>query len=238
MFEYGQAYVALSRATCLSGLILKTFDAKAIRTRPDVKEFYRCLGYTCETEHEDTATISTSLYALGSIYSCYLESLGDDNVVYAKAPPQTSAWILSKQERVDNKKKENIQSHHDTSDSEQFNPSHKCLEKKVDNSKLLTQFKYVNDDNLDPFMEKCGMLNKSIKSGQTQEQHSNDEVNSLNSRTRFTEVSEEQRLYVVFAFTNNACACVILLTFNFCRKIQANKLAAQKRINANRSEKS
>lgn len=41
MFEFGQAYVALSRATSLQGLTLHSFQAQSIRAHPLVKDFYR-----------------------------------------------------------------------------------------------------------------------------------------------------------------------------------------------------
>ncbi len=44
VFEYGQAYVALSRATELSLLTLRGFSEKAFRAHPKVKEFYRLLN--------------------------------------------------------------------------------------------------------------------------------------------------------------------------------------------------
>ncbi len=40
MFEFGQAYVALSRATSLSGLTLKQFQGNSIKAHPLVKQFY------------------------------------------------------------------------------------------------------------------------------------------------------------------------------------------------------
>lgn len=40
IFEYGQAYVALSRATSLEGLHLQSYDRKAVRAHELVKEFY------------------------------------------------------------------------------------------------------------------------------------------------------------------------------------------------------
>ena len=43
VFEYGQAYVALSRATKLDTLTLRGFDAKAFKAHPKVKQFYRLL---------------------------------------------------------------------------------------------------------------------------------------------------------------------------------------------------
>ena len=43
IFECGQAYVALSRATSLEGLILKHFKAQCIRAHPQVKQFYQAI---------------------------------------------------------------------------------------------------------------------------------------------------------------------------------------------------
>ena len=43
VFEYGQAYVALSRATKLDTLTLRGFDERAFKAHPKVKQFYRLL---------------------------------------------------------------------------------------------------------------------------------------------------------------------------------------------------
>ena len=43
IFEYGQAYTALSRVRSLSGLSLINLDARKIKTHPKVKEFYKAL---------------------------------------------------------------------------------------------------------------------------------------------------------------------------------------------------
>ena len=45
-FEYGQAYVAISRATCLDKLILKGFKENQFIAHPKVSEFYRLLEST------------------------------------------------------------------------------------------------------------------------------------------------------------------------------------------------
>lgn len=49
MFEFGQAYVSLSRATDLEGLKLCNFDPRGIKAHPKVVAFYKDeLGYTEE----------------------------------------------------------------------------------------------------------------------------------------------------------------------------------------------
>lgn len=68
MFEYGQAYVALSRATDLEGLFLEKFNASTIKANEKVKRFYASLGYAEESEHDDEKTITTTITELSSSF--------------------------------------------------------------------------------------------------------------------------------------------------------------------------
>jgi len=60
-FEYGQAYVALSRARTLEGLFVHDFDAAAFRAHPTVKAFYKGLVITemKEEEREELRRLSS-----------------------------------------------------------------------------------------------------------------------------------------------------------------------------------
>jgi ATP-dependent DNA helicase PIF1 len=40
-FDYGQAYVALSRATCMENLQVLNFSSSIVKSHPKVTEFYR-----------------------------------------------------------------------------------------------------------------------------------------------------------------------------------------------------
>merc|ERR1711862_564402 len=61
VFEYGQAYVGLSRAVKLSLLTILGFDARNIRAHPKVKSFYDILEGKKQVPGTATATPKISL---------------------------------------------------------------------------------------------------------------------------------------------------------------------------------
>lgn len=60
MFEYGQAYVALSRATSLEGLTLRSFQANCVKAHPTVKAFYEHMIELKQRYETSMSTSSTS----------------------------------------------------------------------------------------------------------------------------------------------------------------------------------
>jgi ATP-dependent DNA helicase PIF1 len=61
VFEKGQAYVALSRATCQEGLQVKGFDKKKVMAHPRVAEFYNSLySVNAALKHPKTAKESVA----------------------------------------------------------------------------------------------------------------------------------------------------------------------------------
>ena len=80
VFEFGQAYVALSRGRCLKDIRIHNFDPSGFKSSGTVKEFYRALeekqGIRCEEDEENwrppattittTTTMSTVSKKIGS----------------------------------------------------------------------------------------------------------------------------------------------------------------------------
>jgi len=66
IFEYGQAYVALSRATDMVGLRLRNFAPHYIKAHPEVKAFYEALGY----DINESEKVSTDLRHLSVNQLC------------------------------------------------------------------------------------------------------------------------------------------------------------------------
>ena len=65
VFEYGQAYVALSRARSLQGLRVLDFDSKCVRAHPGVLRYYARLQRDTKLmqgnfQNEDKENISPS----------------------------------------------------------------------------------------------------------------------------------------------------------------------------------
>ena len=52
-FDYGQVYVALSRATCAEGLSVRGFDERKIKAHPKVKQFYASLRDATSRDKEN-----------------------------------------------------------------------------------------------------------------------------------------------------------------------------------------
>jgi hypothetical protein len=60
IFEYGQLYVALSRATSLDGVYLRRFSPHVVRAHPCVLEFYnRPTTTTAEGEEAAVTAVTT-----------------------------------------------------------------------------------------------------------------------------------------------------------------------------------
>lgn len=59
IFEKGQAYVALSRATCQEGLQIMRFDPKKVMAHDKVRNFYNSL-YSIDEAHQGTARVGAA----------------------------------------------------------------------------------------------------------------------------------------------------------------------------------
>jgi len=73
IFEYGQAYVALSRATDLEGLRLRGFAAKYIKAHPEVRSFYERLGY--DVNESEKISTDLQLVSVAQLSAAYVREL-------------------------------------------------------------------------------------------------------------------------------------------------------------------
>jgi ATP-dependent DNA helicase PIF1 len=71
-FEYGQAYVALSRVKNLDGLYLSSFDSTKIKIHKKVKKYYEDLKY-----EEMSEVTGTSVGALKASYHHAVKKIED-----------------------------------------------------------------------------------------------------------------------------------------------------------------
>lgn len=73
IFEYGQGYVALSRATCLDGLTVHNFEPTRIKAHPRVKEFYQSMSLQNSSAlpsrpQSDSRLVNLTLQELMDVY--------------------------------------------------------------------------------------------------------------------------------------------------------------------------
>ena len=77
-FEYGQAYVALSRVTSLEALYIYDFDARAFRVHPKVKEFYKLISANLALLAQESLvaeSLVTASLVTASLVTASLETL-------------------------------------------------------------------------------------------------------------------------------------------------------------------
>ena len=79
-FEYGQVYVALSRAVSLENLVLTDFKRSAVKCHKEVRDFYHSMGIDSEApELEEEACIRTSIGDLALSFKIALDEFEDPN---------------------------------------------------------------------------------------------------------------------------------------------------------------
>lgn len=80
MFEYGQGYVALSRAVSLDGLTLRSFSPHAVKAHQTVKVFYESIRERM-TDAATNAAVETTVAALVEQFEKYHARDGGDGTV-------------------------------------------------------------------------------------------------------------------------------------------------------------
>jgi len=116
IFEYGQAYVALSRVRSLEALYVHDFDKTAFRAHPKVKEFYTKL--LTKTDYEDVlstlraeeelvadlkpllAESSKAITAIKVVKLDALETDNTDNWLYNSIPAGWKSTLESSKEKL------------------------------------------------------------------------------------------------------------------------------------------
>lgn len=103
IFEYGQAYVALSRATCLEGLYVKSFSPSCIKAHHKVKEFYSKIdpsifrqSLTSQNEDELVEVLVKDLADLFKELS--IDKPDNDEWLEAKVVPKRKRFVSTYQE--------------------------------------------------------------------------------------------------------------------------------------------
>ena len=100
VFEYGQGYVALSRATCLEGLTLTSFHENSIKAHPKVCDFYNRIAATAtslpiaEVNHCTNNSASSSISSKASSSSSSHEG---SMVVQQSADIVTQIGVFARQ---------------------------------------------------------------------------------------------------------------------------------------------
>jgi len=87
MFEYGQAYVSLSRATDFDRLKLRGYQRYAVKSSKEVNEFYQKLGYKTESFHKEDSTVFTTIKELSDIY------FANDKAKPPPNPDKDDGWL-------------------------------------------------------------------------------------------------------------------------------------------------
>jgi ATP-dependent DNA helicase PIF1 len=113
IFEYGQAYVALSRVRSLEALYVHDFDKTAFRAHPKVKEFYSKL--VTKTNSEDVLSgirveeelvvdlkpiLAEPSRAVAAVKVIKLDALESDNWLYNSVPAGWQSTLESCQEKL------------------------------------------------------------------------------------------------------------------------------------------
>ena len=99
-FEYGQAYVALSRVRSLDALYVHDFDPVAFKAHPRVKEFYK----TMRSATADPSSVEE--IDLVQLYQSIMPSVSDSKPILSAASVPVRGITVIKQEEEE-KKKEN-----------------------------------------------------------------------------------------------------------------------------------